>query len=252
MRGKMDNIEALAKEIQMTQNAVAFTGAGISAESGVPTYRGEGGLWTKYDPSKYASIGYFLQDPSYYWNFFKDVRYPILKNVRPNKAHLALFEMEKAGILKTVITQNIDGLHQEAGSSSVIELHGTTRTIICMECSKKYSIGQAFAKLQQHIPPLCTDCEGILRPDVIFFGETLDPKILRAAYAEVTDCDLLLAVGSSLVVYPAADIPMRAKQAGAKLAIINKGSTPLDAVADYVFDAAAGTILPKLINLKID
>jgi len=247
MRGKMDNIRALASDIQNAQNIVAFTGAGISAESGVPTYRGEGGLWTKYDPGKYASIGYFLQNPSYYWNFFKDVRYPILKNVKPNKAHLALFEMENAGNLKTVITQNIDGLHQEAGSSSVIELHGTTRTIICMDCAKKYTIGEAFEKLAKQIPPLCSECKGIMRPDVVFFGEMLDPQILRNAYAEVESCDFLLAVGSSLVVYPAADIPLRAKQAGAKLAIINKDSTPLDSAADYVINEEAGKVLPQIV-----
>ncbi len=244
----MDNIEALATDIKNAKHIVAFTGAGISAESGIPTYRGEGGLWTKYDPSKYASIGYFLQNPSYYWNFFKDVRYPILKKVKPNKAHLALVEMENAGKLKTVITQNIDGLHQEAGSSSVIELHGTTRTIICMDCSKKYKIGEAFIKLEKQIPPLCSECNGILRPDVIFFGEMLDPEILRDAYAAAASCDLLLAVGSSLVVYPAADIPMRAKQAGAKLAIINIDSTPLDSVADYVINDAAGKFLPLIIK----
>lgn len=244
----MDNIEALATDIKNAKHIVAFTGAGISAESGIPTYRGEGGLWTKYDPSKYASIGYFLQNPSYYWNFFKDVRYPILKKVKPNKAHLALVEMENAGKLKTVITQNIDGLHQEAGSSSVIELHGTTRTIICMDCSKKYTIGEAFIKLEKQIPPLCSECNGILRPDVIFFGEMLDPEILRDAYAAAASCDLLLAVGSSLVVYPAADIPMRAKQAGAKLAIINIDSTPLDSVADYVINDAAGKFLPLIIK----
>lgn len=249
MRKKMDDIKALAKDIQNAQNIVAFTGAGISAESGVPTYRGEGGLWTKYDPSKYASIGYFLQNPSYYWNFFKDVRYPILKKVKPNKAHLALFEMEKAANLKTVITQNIDGLHQEAGSSSVIELHGTTRTIICMDCSKKYTISEAFEKLAQQIPPLCSECTGILRPDVVFFGETLDPQVLREAYSKAESCDLLLAVGSSLVVYPAADIPVRAKQIGAKLAIINKDSTPMDAMADFVINDAAGKILPQIITL---
>ncbi len=246
----MDNIGGLASEIQKAQNIVAFTGAGISAESGIPTYRGEGGLWTKYDPSKYASIDYFLQDPSYYWNFFKDVRYPILKKVKPNKAHRALSQMEKTASLKTVITQNIDGLHQKAGSSSVIELHGTTRTIICMDCSKKYTIGEAFIKLAKQIPPLCSDCNGILRPDVVFFGETLDPQILRDAYAAAASSDFLLAVGSSLVVFPAADIPMRAKQAGAKLAIINKDSTPLDLVADYVINEAAGSVLPRLINLK--
>jgi len=244
----MDNIKALASDMQKAQNIVAFTGAGISAESGIPTYRGEGGLWTKYDPTKYASIGYFLQNPSYYWNFFKDVRYPILKKVKPNNAHLALFEMENAGNFKTVITQNIDGLHQEAGSSSVIELHGTTRTIICTDCSRKYTTGEAFAKLKKQIPPLCSKCDGILRPDVVFFGEMLDPQILRDAYAEAGSCDFLLAVGSSLVVYPAADIPMRAKQAGAKLAIINKDSTPLDSVADYVINDAAGHILPQIVS----
>ncbi len=245
----MDNIKELASDIQKAQNIVAFTGAGISAESGIPTYRGEGGLWTKYDPSKYASIGYFLQNPSYYWNFFKDVRYPILKKVKPNKAHLALYEMEKAWNLKTVVTQNIDGLHQEAGSSSVIELHGTTRTIICMDCSKKYTLEEAFAKLKKQIPPLCSKCEGILRPDVVFFGEMLDPQILQDAYRAAGSCDFLLAVGSSLVVYPAADIPFRAKQAGAKLAIINKGSTPLDSVADHVIDDAAGKVLTQVLSL---
>jgi NAD-dependent deacetylase len=243
----MDNITALASDIQNARNIVAFTGAGISAESGIPTYRGEGGLWTKYDSSKYASIGYFLQDPSYYWNFFKDVRYPILKKVKPNKAHLALFEMENAGNLKTVITQNIDGLHQEAGSSSVIELHGTTRTIVCLDCSKKYTIEEAFAKLAKQIPPLCSACQGIMRPDVVFFGEMLDPQTLRDAYASAASCDFMLAVGSSLVVYPAADIPLRAKQAGAKLSIINKGSTPLDTMADYVINEAAGKVLPQLV-----
>ena len=244
----MDKIKALTSDIQKARNIVAFTGAGISAESGIPTYRGEGGLWTKYDSSKYASIGYFLQNPSYYWSFFKDVRYPILKRVKPNQAHLALFEMEKAGNLKTVITQNIDGLHQEAGSSSVIELHGTTRTIICMDCAQKYTIGEAYDQLAERIPPLCSACGGILRPDVVFFGENLDPEILRNAYETAASCDFMLAVGSSLVVYPAADIPMRAKQAGAKLAIINIGTTPLDSVADYVINKAAGTVLPQIVR----
>jgi len=182
-RGKMDNIQALASDIQKAQNIVAFTGAGISAESGIPTYRGEGGLWTKYDPSKYANIEHFRLNPSYYWNFFKEVRYPILKKVKPNKAHLALFEMENAGNLKTVITQNIDGLHQEAGSSSVIELHGTTRTIICVDCSSSiyalgkeifekqvaFSIGAHFAyKPHFATEPCQTNCSVCSRPAASF------------------------------------------------------------------------------------
>ncbi len=248
----MDILKAIASDIKNAKHIVAFTGAGISAESGIPTYRGEGGLWTKYDPNLYAHIGYFRQNPSYYWNFFKDVRYPMLKTVKPNKAHLALAEIEAIGNLKTVITQNIDGLHKEAGSSSVIELHGTTRIIHCMECSKEYPMDEAFAKLEKQIPPLCSKCSGILRPAVVFFGETLDPRTINQAYREAEKSDWLLAVGSSLVVYPAADIPLRAKQTGAKLAIINKDSTPLDTMADYVINDAAGSVLPQIVQILKD
>ena len=242
----MDIIESIASAIKNSRHAVAFTGAGISAESGVPTYRGEGGLWSKYDPNLYASIYHFHQDPSYYWNFFREVRYPQLKKVKPNKAHLALAEIEAAGKLKTVITQNIDGLHQEAGSSSVIELHGTTRVIYCLDCSQRYSMDEVFSKLEIETPPLCSACKGKLRPAVVFFGEALNPKILSQAFAEAEKCDFLIAVGSSLVVYPAAEIPLRAKQVGAALAIINKERTPLDDLADYVIHDEAGKILPQI------
>jgi NAD-dependent deacetylase len=241
-------IEALAADLKRSKYAVAFTGAGISSESGIPTYRGEGGLWTKYDPQLYASINYFLQDPSYYWNFFREVRYPMLKKVKPNPAHLALAALEKEGKLQAVVTQNIDGLHQQAGSSSVIELHGTTRIISCMKCSPQYSIDQAFTLLQNECPPLCQECQGVLRPEVIFFGEALNPEVLRKAYQEAANCDFLLAVGSSLVVYPAADIPLRAKQGGTTLAIVNKDPTPLDDLADHVFHEQAGEILPQIVE----
>jgi NAD-dependent deacetylase len=244
----MDIFKAIASDIKNTQHIVAFTGAGISAESGIPTYRGEGGLWTKYDPNLYAHIGYFRQNPSYYWNFFKEVRYPMLKTVKPNKAHLALAELEALGHLKTVITQNIDGLHQEAGSSSVIELHGTTHKIFCMDCSEDYTMDEVVSKLEKQIPPLCSKCNGILRPAVVFFGEMLHPHTIDHSYREAEKSDFLLAVGSSLVVYPAADIPLRAKQTGAKLAIINKDSTPLDSVADYVINDAAGKVLPIIVE----
>ncbi len=247
-REAMEIIEAVASEIKKARYCVAFTGAGISAESGIPTYRGEGGLWTKYDPNLYAHIDYFRQNPSYYWSFFKDVRYPMLKGVEPNMAHTALAEIEAFGHLKTIITQNIDGLHQESGSSSVIELHGTTRIIVCMDCSKQYPMDEVFVKLVKQIPPLCSGCKGILQPAVVFFGEMLDPGIINQAYEEAKKSDFLMAVGSSLVVYPAADIPLRAKQTGSKLAIINKDSTPLDTVADYVINEAAGKVLPQIVQ----
>lgn len=244
----MKTIEALAEDIKNSENIVAFTGAGISAESGIPTYRGEGGLWGKYDPNLYANISYFLQDPSYYWNFFREVRYPTLKKVKPNKAHLALADLEKKAHLKTVITQNIDGLHQDAGSSSVIELHGTTRVIYCMNCSEEYAMDEVFLMLEVKNPPLCSSCEGQLRPAVVFFGESLDPRVLQKAYEGAENCDFLLAVGSSLVVYPAADIPLKAKQRGARLAIVNKERTPLDYLADHVINEEAGKILPQIVQ----
>ena len=245
----MVSLESLAQDLIQSNYIAAFSGAGISSESGIPTYRGAGGLWTKYDPNLYASIDHFNRDPSYYWNFFKDVRFPILKKAKPNRAHLALAELESMGKLKRVITQNIDGLHQEAGSSRVIELHGNTTVMVCTDCFHEYSIDEAYAFLEKEIPPLCTDCRGILRPDVIFFGETLKPQVLDDAYREAGSCDFLIAVGSSLVVTPAADIPVTAKRGGAKLAILNIDPTPLDDIADYVISEPAGDVLTEILDL---
>ena len=242
-----DSYKGIAADILRSKHIVAFTGAGISSESGIPTYRGAGGLWTKYDPNRYANIHYFKQDPSYYWSFFRDVRYPMLKEVVPNKAHLALADMERMGHLQTVITQNIDGLHQEAGSTSVIELHGTTRIITCMNCAEEYPMEVVFPILDKEIPPLCRNCRGILRPAVIFFGESLNQDVIGRAYEEADCCDFLIVVGSSLVVYPAADLPVTAKQRGAGLAIINVDPTPMDQLANFVIHEEAGTALPQIV-----
>jgi len=135
-------IEKLGKWVAESQNIVVFTGAGVSAESGIPTYRGKDGYWEKYDPEKYANINYFNQDPSYYWNFFKEVRYPVLKTAKPNLAHKSIAELETLGKIKSVITQNIDGLHKEAGSKKVLELHGNTRTFSCLECKAEFNMDQ--------------------------------------------------------------------------------------------------------------
>lgn len=249
----MDAIKAITQDIKKAKHIVIFTGAGISAESGIPTYRGVGGLWNKYDPNVYANIEYFIKNPSYYWNFFREVRYPLIKEIRPNPAHIALAELETLVNLKTVITQNIDGLHQEAGSSSVIELHGTTRIILCMDCGMEFSMDEIFLILETEIPPLCPKCNGKLRPSVVFFGESLNPEVLHLAYKETDSCDFFMAVGSSLVVYPAADIPLKAKQRGATLVIINMDSTLLDHFADYVINDQAGKVLPQIAqNLKND
>ena len=163
-----ETLDALAKDLKRSRYLVAFTGAGISSESGIPTYRGEGGLWNTYDPNRYANIAHFRQDPSYYWNFFKDVRYPLLKQAEPNSAHLALAELEREGALKSLITQNIDGLHQDAGSNRVIELHGTTKVISCLDCLEKYTIDEAFSFLEEEIPPRCRKCRGFSDPQSYF------------------------------------------------------------------------------------
>ncbi|MFQ6039199.1 MAG: NAD-dependent deacetylase [Candidatus Aminicenantales bacterium] len=248
----MSILTSIARQMKASRYTVALTGAGLSAESGIPTYRGKGGLWTKYDPKRYAHIHSFLQDPSYYWNFFRQLRYPMLKKAQPNRAHRAMAEMERAKKLHRIITQNIDGLHQEAGSASVIELHGTSRTISCMSCSARYSMDDAFRMLETRCPPRCPECGGKLRPSVIFFGEPLKPEVLESAFREAEKSDVFLVVGSSLVVHPAADLPLRALEGGARLVIINREETPLDEAADFLVHDEAGKILPDLARRIIN
>lgn len=238
----------LKKLFAKSKKIVAFTGAGFSSESGIPTYRGVGGLWTKYDPMKYANIDYFMNDPSYYWSFFRDVRYKIIKNAKPNPAHYALVELERQNKLMTVITQNIDGLHQIAGSSKVIELHGNTRQIYCIDCSRMISIDDAFKMLKNKFPPLCQYCNGILRPNTVFFGEPLSEKVINEAVIFSKNCDLFLSMGSSLVVSPASYLPQIAKEENASLVIVNIDPTTLDYLADIVIHDKASKILSKLIK----
>jgi NAD-dependent deacetylase len=226
---------------------VAFTGAGISAESGIPTYRGDDGLWNKYDPAKFANINHFHKDPAYYWNFFKEVRYPVIRKARPNRAHAALARLEQDSILKAVITQNIDGLQQSAGSRTVLELHGNTRRILCLDCGQQHSMDDVYGLLETQLPPHCPECQGTLKPDVVFFGESLPSDILECAIAESQACDLFMVVGSSLVVQPAASLPAMAHQNGAKVVIINRDPTPLDRIADLVCRSSASEVLGALI-----
>jgi len=227
-------IEMIKELVEEASRLVAFTGAGMSAESGIPTYRGAGGLWSKYDPSKYADIRFFLKDPTYYWSFFRDERYPMLSKARPNAAHIALSKLEQRNKLEVTITQNIDGLHQEAGQRNVIELHGNTRTISCMTCGKRTSWDEIFHSLEERFPPVCS-CGGALRPDTVMFGESLPFQAIEHAIRASQECDAFLVLGSSLVVYPAADLPRQAKRNHAKLIIVNMDPTPLDSIADVVY-----------------
>jgi len=240
-----DKIDRLKEIVANSKHLVAFTGAGISAESGIPTYRGTGGIWTKYDPAKYANVQYFLKDPSYYWRFFRDVRYPSLKQAQPSAAHYVLVELEKQGILSLVITQNIDGLHQMAGQSNVCGLHGNTRQIKCTDCKSMFPMDTVYEQLEKELPPHCS-CGGLLRPNVVLFGESLPQEALMEAWQAAEECDTFLVVGSSLVVYPAAQIPVRAKEHGASLVIVNIDETPLDPMADLVIHQSASEALVPL------
>ena len=237
-----DTTDQLKKIISQSKSLVAFTGAGLSSESGIPTYRGTNGIWARYDPGKYASYDYFITDPSYYWQFFRDVRYPSLQHAQPNIAHYALVELEKRSILKQVITQNIDGLHQMAGQSNVCELHGNSRQIICMECRKIFSMDEVFHQLAKELPPHCT-CGGLLKPNVVFFGESLPQEALNKAWQAARTGDTFMVIGSSLQVYPAAQIPVTAKENGAILVIINIDRTPLNHIADLVIHEKASEVL---------
>ena len=240
-----EKVKEMTDLIRNSHNLVVFSGAGLSAESGIPTYRGAGGLWSKYDPSKYADIQYFNQDPSYYWRFFKEERYPVIKAAQPNRAHEAMVKLEQQGTLFQVITQNIDGLHQEAGQRKVCELHGNTRRIICLECNRVYHMDEVYRGLEKTLPPRCS-CGGLLKPDVVLFGEPLPQKALNTAWQAARECGTFLVVGSSLVVNPAAQIPLLAKQNGSLLLIINIDATPLDEIADLVIHCPASEVLMEI------
>jgi len=240
-------VDQASEMLARARYVVAFTGAGISAASGIPTYRDtEDSLWRQYDPDKFANIDYFMRDPSLFWRFFQDVRYQVIRAAEPNPGHRTLAALERAGRLRAVVTQNIDGLHQEAGSREVIELHGNTRKIHCLRCQAEYTMDAVYAQLAEQLPPPCRACGGMLKPQVVFFGEALPEAALSRAAREAQRCDLMLAIGSSLRVYPAAMVPLQAKQNGAGLIIINQAPTPADLEADLVLRQPSGEILPRL------
>jgi NAD-dependent deacetylase len=239
----------VADLLSTAQRGFALTGAGVSAESGIPTFRGDGGLWTKYDPVKVASIEYFMADPSAYWKVSKD-RGRIALAARPNPGHHALAALEASGRLVAVATQNTDGLHQDSGSRRVIELHGSSRTVQCLDCGNREPRSEVQARLELEMPPRCGVCGGIyLKPTVVLFGEAMPQAAVQEAFALARAADVMLVVGSSLVVYPAADIPVAAVRAGARLIVINAEPTPLDEIADMVIRGKSGEVLPEIVRL---
>ena len=229
-----------------SRSGIAFTGAGVSVESGIPHFRGEGGLWTKFDPYKVAHIDTFRKDPSQYWTYSLNHR---RTDAQPNPAHRALVELERLGHLRGVITQNTDGLHQAAGSREVIELHGSSHAVVCLDCEARFPRDQVDRMNRELCPPSCPACGGgFLKPTVVLFGESLPMAALRAAQALAMAADVVLVVGSSLQVYPAAGIPRLAREHGAELCIVNAAPTPFDHLATVAIHGKAGEVLPAIVE----
>ena len=240
-------IEDAADLFRKAKRAVALTGAGISTPSGIPDFRSEAtGLWSHAEPMEVASLSTFRTSPERFFNWF----HPLVGKIcsaKPNAAHVALAAMEDSGRLQTIVTQNIDALHQKAGSKHVVEMHGTWRTLSCTECFKQFE-SEPFLQPYLNVGkiPLCPNCNEILKPDVILFGEQLPQSAWMEAQHAARQCDLILVAGSSLEVLPVAGLPMQALDRGAHLIIINNTPTYLNVRADVVIMDDVATILPEI------
>lgn len=240
MSDLINTAKTFADLLLSSENAVALTGAGISTESGIPDYRSPGtGLWEKMDQSVVSLEG-FKRNPSKYYEYAIGL-HPIRQAARPNPAHILLAGLEQKGILKGVITQNVDGLHQDAGSGEVHELHGSLRQVVCLSCSSLHSMDEAMERVVSgENPPLCPGCGGVLKPNAVFFGEMLPTIPWQKSLELSRSADLFIAIGSSLQVSPANTLPDIALQAGARLVILNLMPTPFDTDAALVIQEKIG------------
>ena len=247
----MSDTERLAELIREHQPCVVLTGAGVSTESGIPDFRSPTGIWATYDPMEYASIDAFRRDPVKVWDFYGR-RLGVLREAEPNAAHRALAALERAGLVAAVITQNIDRLHERAGSREVVEVHGSVRTSTCPACAERLSFGEVARLLEEAPAPQCPRCGTIVKPDIVMFGELLAPATIERAFALAAAAGLMLVVGSSLEVYPVAGLPLETLEHGGRLAIVNRGATALDAWAALKVDAPAGEVLAEVAELLAD
>jgi NAD-dependent deacetylase len=240
-------IKKAARLVKEKHLGVTLTGAGISTPSGIPDFRSEeNGLWKRYDPKVVVSLSNFRYQPEVFFKWFRPLAHVIIE-AKPNPAHIALAELESSGHLNTIITQNVDGLHQRAGSQQVLEVHGTLRTLTCIQCYKNYSAADFIeAFIEEGIIPHCPECEGILKPDTILYEEQLPVKTWIKAVTVCKKCDLMIIAGSSLEVLPVAGLPICALENGASMVMINKSPTYLDIRADVILRGDVAQILPEI------
>ena len=245
-------IEEVVRLILTSKRIVIFAGAGLSTESGIPDFRSPGGVWDRYDPEDFNFQNFLSSEASRekYWQMATEMYEP-MKKAQPNLAHLAIAEMERLGKLDCVITQNIDGLHFKAGNSEekVIQLHGTATYVLCLSCDRRYDRDEIQERLRKGLKaPYCDTCGGLLKPATISFGQSMPEKETQEAYHRSSLSDLFIVIGSSLVVQPAASMPLVAKRNGAKLVIINRDPTSYDDMADLVIHSQAGPIMASILK----
>jgi len=231
----MLSIQKLSEYLRSKAKVVVLTGAGISTDSGIPDFRSENGVYSKWDSQKVFDIRYFMENPGYFYEYAKSELFSI-KYKQPNDSHLLLYELQKRGEIESLITQNIDLLHQKAGNTDVIELHGSISRSRCLKCRKIFEVDEMIKILEKSQIAFCDKCGGLIKPEIVFFGENLPQKAIEEAFAKSADCDAFLAIGTSLAVYPAASLPVEAKRNGAEIFVVSKGDTGADYYADYKLD----------------
>jgi NAD-dependent deacetylase len=240
----------LAELIIDRQPCMVLTGAGVSTESGIPDFRSPTGIWAQYDPMEYATIDAFHRDPVKVWDFYAK-RLQVLRDAEPNPAHIALADLERLGLVHAVITQNIDRLHERAGSRDVIEVHGSVRTSSCLRCGRRVPFDEVVRLVERAGAPLCPACSAILKPDVVMFGEPMPEAEIERASRLAREAALLLVVGSSLEVWPVAGLPQETLDAGGGVAIVNRGPTLYDRRALLTLDAPAGEVLAAAVEVVV-
>ncbi|MDZ7741155.1 MAG: NAD-dependent deacylase [Bacteroidota bacterium] len=246
-------METLIKEsvklLNNSKHTIAFTGSGISVESGIPSFRGVNGIWTKYDPMS-LELSYFFANPKESWSVIKEIFYDYFGLAKFNRAHEVLGQMEKAGMLACVITQNIDNLHQEAGNTIVHEFHGNSKKLVCTSCHAHFDVDESiFLK----IPPTCHSCDGLLKPDFIFFGEQIPPDAYMASTQAAEKAEVCLVIGTTGEVMPANQIPVLAKQSGATIIEVNPEKSMLtDRITDIWLQGKASEVMDKLAEYLFD